>query len=362
MQGILWHGLQNSQDEKFLPVLVSVTGANSVSNLKDLEEKFYRSVLAGLIFSNAISTRHDYIKKQLSRFVPWVTSSAMVAASLVFPPAALAADVTKEITKKLLDKFGIKEAEKLVISKEIDPKLAGDFIIKELEGHNIHPIFVIDEFDKVSNDTLLSDFFNGHQGWFQGKRSIISLSYTFGKLVEDAVITSVKRFSAVKNVSGVTTLDQFKSIIHKRIILGISEINNNETEANNMADKIFGAGVYEKILNNHVPNLHLMLESAHRSLNKAITKRVAQVTLEQVVEDGENDIAKPAMLESLILNKLVTGNIGPTDLGSALGRERSTIARSLKIMLDKDWVGKMGSGKNIQYFIKQKGESARHLS
>jgi len=362
MHGILWYGLQNSQGQKFLPVIVSVTGANSVQNLAELEDKFYRAVLLGLILSNTVNERWKQAKEHLSKFTPWVVSTAVSAVGLVFPPAALASDVAKEGTKKLLEKLGIAEAEKLLASRDIDPKIACDFIIKELGDKEVHPVFVIDELDKVLNESLLSDFFNGHQGWFQGKRTIISLSYTFGMSFKDATITSVKRFSELKRVNGVTTLEQFKSIMGKRLLLGISQINSNEKEAREIAEKIFAGEAYEKILNNYVPILHLMLEAAYRSLHRAVKGNSTQVLLSDTVEESDNVISTPTKIESLILNKLSESNKSPADLANDLSRDTPTISRSLKSMLIKDWIGKMGGGKNVQYFIKQKGEAARHMS
>ncbi|MGI0058183.1 MAG: hypothetical protein ACREBJ_00310, partial [Nitrosotalea sp.] len=100
MHGILWHGLQNSHGQKFLPIIVSVTGANSVNNLTELEEKFYRSVLSGLILSNTVKEKWEQTKKHLSKFAPWIVSTAVAAVGLVFPPMTLASDAAKEGTKK----------------------------------------------------------------------------------------------------------------------------------------------------------------------------------------------------------------------------------------------------------------------
>ena len=45
----------------------------------------------------------------------------------------------------------------------------------------------------MNSDTVLSDFFDGNQAWFQGKQGIISLTYTFGESIKEAVASSAKR-------------------------------------------------------------------------------------------------------------------------------------------------------------------------
>ena len=362
MQGIIWHGLKNAGNKKFLPVPVSVTGANSVASLTDLENRFYRSVLSGLIFSGAISERYEQVKKRLNEYVPWVAASGLAAISLVFPPAALASEIAKNGIKKLLAKAGIKDSEKLVASSELEPKFAVDFIIKELEENDVHPIFVIDELDKVVNDSMLSDFFDGHQGWFQGKRTIISLSHTFGQSIEDAVVTSIKRFSSVQRISGVTNPDQLKSIVQLRLLLGISQVKHSESEAKTAADGLISYEVYEKILNNFVPILHLMLEVIHESLKKARINKKTYVALQDIVDEKENNAIRPTKLELTILNKLAESKMSPTDLANSLSKERSTISRALKSLLIKKLIGRTGKGKSVYYFLRQKGESARHLT
>lgn len=361
MQAVLWYGLKNSKDDKYLPVNVSVTGANSIAELSQLDNKFYKSVLEGLILSGAIKERYEHIKKLLANYVPWVAAKATDAASFVFPPAFLASAAVKDGVKKLMDKVGIKEPEKLVISKKIDPKYAVDFIAKRLEDKDVHPVFVIDEIDKVPYDAMLSDFFDGHQGWFQGKRTIISLSHTFGQSVEGSAITSLSRFSSVKKVNGVTNLNQFRAILKPRLILGLSQINSNENEVNKMANMIFSDEALEQIVNLYVPNLFLMLESAYRAIEKAKKSKIAQVTPKELDELVGYKISAPTKLESLILNQLAVSKMTPTDLAEELERPTSTISRTLKRLLSKDWIGRIGKGKRAYYYIKQRGEAARHL-
>lgn len=186
MQAILWHGLQ-SKNSKFLPINVGVVGANSAFNPSELEDKFYRQVLAGLLSASSLKDQHNKIKSIVESHAPWIAGSAVSTLGLIFPPIVIGSSITKKAVKTLLMKLDIPESktDSLVINKEdIDPKMAVDFIIEQLKNNDVYPVFVIDELDKVHNDTILNEFFNGNQGWFQGKRTIISLSHTFGQSVE----------------------------------------------------------------------------------------------------------------------------------------------------------------------------------
>ena len=99
-------------------------------------------------------------------------------------------------------------------------------LINHLEENGSLPVFAIDELDKVSSDTLLSDFFDGNQAWFQGKRGIISLTYTFGEAIKEATTSSVRRLSKVEIFPGVTKQEDAKKIIYQRAFVGLSQIKN----------------------------------------------------------------------------------------------------------------------------------------
>jgi len=360
MQGVFWQGLQKYQQEKFLPVNVSLTGANSASNQKELEEKFYRAVLEGLIVSGGIGRRYQRIKGILSSHVPWIAAAAVTAAGLVFPPAAAAAGGAQKGTKALLNKFGIKSVESLLISRDIDPKVAVNFILKELADRNIIPVFAIDELDKVPHDTMLTDFFNGQQGWFQDKICIIAISYTYGNSLNNLALTSAKRFSDLEFLEGVKTDVHLNEILNPRLLLGISDIEIKETKAKKTINNLFADEVPKQIVNSYTPIIHLMLEAANKAIKNANKMKAAKVDLLHL-DGARGKITPPSETEGLILDLLVKKNMTPTELQKATGKGKSVIARVLSKMYSKHWISKLGKGKGVKYVIKQKGDAARHL-
>ncbi len=69
MQGILWHGLKNhgNTGKKFLPVNVVITGANTVTTMSDLEDKFYQSVLEGIYFTLHVESKYKKNKPHVRK-------------------------------------------------------------------------------------------------------------------------------------------------------------------------------------------------------------------------------------------------------------------------------------------------------
>ncbi len=362
MQALLWHGLQKPK-RKFLPVNVEVVGANSVLNQTGLEDKFYRAVLFGLISAGSLKNRHDKIKSAVNSYVPWIASSAVAALGLIFPPIAIGSGATHKAVQALLDKLGIKESgdSSLVINKNIEPKMAVDFIIEQLTNENIYPVFVIDELDKVPNDEMLSNFFDGNQGWFQGKRTIISLSHTFGQSVEKKIITSLGRFSQAQKIEGPTTVEQFKNVLYARLLLGISKIEPNESKAIKIVGSIFPDEIIEQIVNRYVPNLYLMLEHSYRTIQKTRLRKGTQVMVDDLEKFESTKIREPTEIELKILNHLSKKPRSPKDLIAKTGKNRGTITKSIKSLYSDDLIEKTGKGKNVKYSITQKGEAARAL-
>jgi len=252
MQGVLWHGLQNP-GKRFLPVIVDVADASSVSGQSELADKFYRAVLSGLISAGSLDKKHGRIKSAVGSHVPWIAASAVSALGLIFPPVGICSRATQKAVESSLDKVGMKESDKdsLVINKNIEPKIAVDLIAEDLADSDVHPVFVIDELDKVPNDIMLSGFFEGNQGWFQGKRSVISLSHTFGRSVEKKTVESLARFSQAHKIEGPASVEQFKEVLYARLLLGISNIERNESRAMQAAQNIFPDEVVEAIVNRY---------------------------------------------------------------------------------------------------------------
>ena len=356
MQGILWEGLKNSEKGKFLPVNVSVTGTRGIKEQYHLEKIFYRSVLEGLFLAGQINERYDKLKKFLQNHSPWISDLGLSALGLVFPPAVIASSTVKKIIENLIKKYNITEQE-FVISNEIDHKYAVNFIIKELEDQGISPIFAIDELDKVTSDIMLSDFFDGNQGWFQGKRCIISLSYTYGQSLLDSSITSVSRFSSIKKIEGISTLSQFELILESRLLLGISEVESNKNNVKKLATNIFSTKVSEQIVNNLAPNLHLMLEKAYSSITLAMLNKRNEVILSDVKNREGSTIIRLKKPQLLILRELSQSQMRPSQIADVLGLSRSTVSVLLSALFKKDLIGRLESGKERYYFIKQKGDT-----
>lgn len=362
MQAVLWHGLQN-QSKKFLPVIVEVVGANSVSDQAELADKFYRAVLSGLISAGSLENKHNKVKSAVSSHVPWIAASAVSVLGLIFPPIAIGSRATQKAVGALLDKLGIKEngESSLLINKNIEPKIAVDFIVERLVDSDIYPVFVIDELDKVPNDTMLSEFFNGNQGWFQGKRTIISLSHTFGQSVEKKIIESLGRFSQAQKIEGPTSVDQFKNVLYARLLLGISNIEPNESRAMQTVQNIFPNEVIEQIVNRYVPNMYLMLEHSYRAIQKARLRKGTQLTLNDLEKFESTKIREPTETELKILDLLSKNASTPKELITKTKKNRGTITKSIKSLYSDDLIEKTGMGKNVKYTITQKGEAARAL-
>jgi len=363
MQAVLWHGLQTSS-KKFLPVIVEVVGANNVSDQSSLADKFYRAVLSGLISAGSLENKHSKIKSAVSAHVPWMAASAVSALGFIFPPIAIGSRATQRAVGSLLDKLGIKESgeSSLLINKNIEPKIAVDFIVERLADSDILPVFVIDELDKVPNDTMLSEFFDGNQGWFQGKRTIISLSHTFGQSVEKKIIESLGRFSQAQKIEGPTSAEQFKNVLYARLLLGISNIEPNESRAMQIVQSIFPDEVVEQIVNRYVPNTYLMLEHAYRAIQKARLRKATQLALNDLEKFESTKTREPTGIELKILDILSKNAASPKELIAKTKKNRGTITKSIKSLYSDDLIEKTGKGKNVQYSITQKGEAARTLS
>jgi len=369
MQGILWHGMKNANASQsgtknsFLPVSVSVKGMRGASSVAELEERFYRSVLSGLLLSTNMSSKYERAKHLTANFAPWISKKAVDAASLVFPPAFIGSDAVERGVKKLLDRLGIKEQEKLVISKDVDARFATDFILKEVEVSNVIPVFAIDELDKVPYDALLSDFFDGNQEFFQGRRTIISLSHTFGESVQKALVVSVSRFSSVQSLGGVDTPEDLSKMLEPRLALGLSQTAKTSKEANALAESLFRPETIETIVNLYVPNAHLMLEAAYRGVENASRTKSSAVFPEHVEEHASGSRVReapvPTELQRLILGKLSLGRLSPSEIAERTDRKEESVVRILKMMMKNNWVGRVGEGRRVYYFLTQGGEAAR---
>ena len=141
-QGILASGLRSSADDngKFLPVVVSVKGSRSVDTLRELEDRFYQSVLQSLLGAAGLRDRFERAKRMARSYAPWVAAKAVEAAGLVFPPAFLASDVVKREVGKLLDRTGLKQPERLVLTIDVGRWSSVDLLLEKLAVGEMAPV------------------------------------------------------------------------------------------------------------------------------------------------------------------------------------------------------------------------------
>jgi len=160
MQGVLWHALSKFEDLKIMPVTITVRGVKSSANVKELEDAFYRSVISGILRVAEFKKKESRLKAEAKKYAPWIGRKITEAFSLIFPPLALASDIAEKSIKWLVDRFRQTDIQSILTSTTIDIKHAADILTYRLEEEGVSLLFAIDELDKVSSDTLLSDFFD----------------------------------------------------------------------------------------------------------------------------------------------------------------------------------------------------------
>ena len=357
MQGVLFQALTSSKEVEIMPITVKVRGARAASNIKELEDAFYRSVLSGILEVSEFKRKEKRLKEGTKKYAPWVAGKMMEAFSLVFPPLALASGAAEKGTKWLVGKLNKPDIESILASTLTDAKHATDILLSHLEKSGTFPVFVIDELDKVNSDVILSDFFDGNQLWFQGKPGIISLTYTFGESIKLAAVSSAKRVSTVEMYTGVTRLEDAETIIHSRAFQGISQICPTEKAAIEMTRELLPSDTIKAVLNVSAPNTFQMLEKTYEAIQKAINSASKTVTPEHVLEE-ETEAENPTALEHEIMKELSKGRLTPSDLGDRLDRKQPSIVRTLKEMMKKNWVLRVGIGKRAYYSLTMHGDSA----
>ena len=357
MQGVLYHALTSSKDTEIMPITIKVKGAGAASNIKELEDAFYRSVLSGILEVTEFKRKEKRLREGTKKYAPWVARKMTEAFSLVFPPLALASGAAEKGTEWLVRKLRKPDIESILTSTLTDTKHAADILISHLEKSGTFPVFVIDELDKVNSDTILSDFFDGNQSWFQGKQGIISLTYSFGESIKEAAASSAKRVSTVEMYTGVTKLEDAETIIHSRAFQGISQICPTEKAAIETTGELLPPETIKAILNASAPNAFQMLERTYEAIQKAIDSGSKTVTPEHILEE-ETETQNPTSLEHEIMKELSKGRLTPSDLGDRLDKHQPSIVRTLKEMMKKNWVTRVGMGKRAYYSLTMRGDSA----
>jgi DNA-binding MarR family transcriptional regulator len=84
----------------------------------------------------------------------------------------------------------------------------------------------------------------------------------------------------------------------------------------------------------------------------------AKVVTPELVLEEEAEIQIPTPLEQEILTALSKGRMTPSDLSECLDRPQPSVVRTLKDMMKKNWVTRVGMGKRAYYSITMHGDSA----
>jgi DNA-binding MarR family transcriptional regulator/Cdc6-like AAA superfamily ATPase len=357
MQGILWNALRTTKDERLLPVTVTVKGTKAASNMNELEDVFYRSVIAGIAQTSYFKRREPRLREAAARYAPWIAGKITETIGIIFPPLALASDLSARSVKWLVNKVKKPDIQSLITSRDLDVKQAADLLINRLTDEGLVPVFAIDELDKVSNDTLLSDFFDGNQSWFQAKRVVVALTYTFGESVREAVASSIRRLASVEMYPGIATDVDAERILRARIYVGLSQVEKDEKAALKAAQMILPTETAKAILNVSAPNAYLMLERAYDAVANALMSKAFQVLPEHVVKE-EAEIRVPTGLQHLIIKELRKGRLSPTDMSERLDKSTPSIVRALGKMMMNNWITRVGAGKRAYYSLTARGEAA----
>jgi len=359
MQGAVWLFLGSGEKDvgDRIAVNVVVAGAKGIQSTRQLSDLFHRSVILGVSRIASSSAMKQRVARSAGRYAPWVARKITEGTAIVFAPAALASDTVEKGVKWLVDRLGYSNIDSLLASRNLDPDQASTLLFDRLEGMGKRPVFVIDELDKVDDDVILSDFFDGNQAWFQGKQVILSLSHTFGESLKKTLVTAASRVSRLEAFPGVTSFDDASEIVRGRARLGLSQTGKKEQEVRELADRLVSDEVIRAVLNVSAPNTYVMLERMSRALDLAIESKSARVLPEHVVSEESEELF-PTTLEVLILNELRAGRLSPSVVSDRLVKDRGLVTRTLRRMMERDWVGRVGSGKRAYYHLTGKGEAA----
>jgi len=100
-----------------------------------------------------------------------------------------------------------------------------------------------------------------------------------------------------------------------------------------------------------------MLERTYEAIQRAIENKSKTVMPEHVFKE-ETEIEIPTQLEHQILKELSKGRLTPTDVAGRLDKTSPSIVRSLKGVMNKNWVTKVGVGKRAYYSLTAREDAA----
>lgn len=358
MQGALWLGFKKHTERPFIPLNVIVSNAHGAQTSDAIADLFYRAVILSVVrASKEIAIKEEFIQAA-KRYAPWVAKRITELAGVVFPPIATAASLANKSLVALTEQSGNKNIDSILSSANLNAQQVATILLDKLAEEGGEPVFVIDELDKVDNDAALADFFDANQAWFQGKRGMISLSYTFGEAMRDTTITSVKRIAKVETIGGITTLRDATDLIRTRASLGLSQLSGSESETVRVVEKLIPEETIVSLVNLATPITFLMLERMSSGIDAAIKQKATRV-LPEHLEISLGEERRPTKIELSILEAISPGRLHPSVISEKLDKDPAQISRALKKMAEKSWVSKLGSGKQVLYCITTSGESAR---
>ena len=105
------------------------------------------------------------------------------------------------------------------------------------------------------------------------------------------------------------------------------------------------------------PNTYLMLKRTYEAIQRAIESKSKIVMPEHIFKE-ETEVEIPTPLEYQILKELSKGRLIPTDVAGRLDKTSSSIVRSLKGMMNKNWVTRVGVRKRAYYSLTARGDAA----
>jgi len=156
--------------------------------------------------------------------------------------------------------------------------------------------------------------------------------------------------------NGVTKLQDAEDIILSRAFLR-SFTNLRKRERNNeVIRSIIPQETIKAVMNVAAPNTYLILERTCAAIQKAIEANSKAVTPDHVLEEEEALI--PSQLEYEIMKELGKGRLSPSDLSEQLDKYSSSVVRTLKEMLKKRWVTRVGKGKRTYYSLTMRGDAS----